>query len=227
MMKRWTIAHAMFLLVLFVAPLLAQNVDDAKRLMAEVEVERGPLYRTEAGSNLFTQALVERLACVDDRWGRKSRNGGPISFDRIAYRLGPMTPDGRNVAMRVIDYCIACGVPTARLGWIDEGVITDQQFWPVACTGVHDPVPVPPSPPTPAPTPPPTPVPSVDLTPIMTQAAQQHLAEMARLAELQAQLQRHDEEPMWVTKFLRHPVAQGIIAVIGTCAATQCWQPKR
>lgn len=134
-MRQWIIAPAIVLILLIAGPLAGQNVDEAKRVMIELDVALGPIYRTEAGAGLFTQALAERLACVDERWGRKSRNGGPISHDRIAYRIGAMTPDGRNVAMRVIDYCIRCGVPEASLGWIDEGVITDQQFRPVMAAG--------------------------------------------------------------------------------------------
>lgn len=88
---------------------------------------------TDAGLHRLTQRIAEILVCQDSNWGRKSTNTGPISGDTVAYRLGPLGPDGRNTPMRVLDYCINCGDggTNASIGWIDYGVITDQRFIPI------------------------------------------------------------------------------------------------
>ena len=129
---------------------------EASAIIQAVYADRGATYVTAAGAQAFTQAVAERLACRDPRWGRKSTAAGPISSDTIAYSLAadPAT-DGVGVPMRVIDFIYAAGDPSARLlptpdVWQDLGIITDQRFYRVTCADA----PPPPLGPGPGPVPP-------------------------------------------------------------------------
>lgn len=46
----------------------------------------------------------------------------------------------------------------------------------------------------------------------------------AKLAALDQHLTQHDNEPMWITKFLKSPIGIVLTSAGGTCAATQCWR---
>lgn len=120
-----------------------KTVEDA---IEKVRAEGIANITTEPGADAFTQRLAQILSCQDPNWGRKSTNGGPISGDTVAYRLGPLTADGRNTPMRVIDFCVSCGDSNAHFGWLDHGVITNQRFWvvePTNCSGTPAPNPSP------------------------------------------------------------------------------------
>jgi len=138
------------------APQSGEQLAQASAVIRAVAAERGAIYTTEAGAQAFTQAVSERLTCLDLRWGRKSTNAGPISNDTVAYSVAASpTIEGPNVPMRVIDYIYAAGDPAARLlptpdVWQDLGIITDQRFYRVTCADA----PPPPLGPGPGPVPP-------------------------------------------------------------------------
>lgn len=174
-----------------------KTVEDA---IAKVRAEGVGNIETGEGAHQFTQRLAEILACQDPLWGRKSTNGGPISHDTVAYRLGPLTDDGRNTRMRVLDYCIACGEPGAAFGWIDHGVITDQRFRPITPTNCGD---TPDPDPDPGPEPTPQPIPTEPIVKYLAMVVHFQTVQIKALEDQTAELKKAVED-------LKAEIAKGI-----------------
>ena len=63
------------------------------------------------------------------------------------------------------------------------------------------------------------------------QLAQAIAVLLAQQAELKGQIQaldahltQHDQQPMWITKFMTSPFGIILTSVASTCVATQCWK---
>ncbi len=110
------------------------GVPNRSAVVDEIARETQNLHQRDA--HAFTEAVARRLASESSRWGRKSRRGGPLSDDTVAYSVAG--------GVQVVDIILSAGTSSAETCWsvIDGGRVLppeEADFWPVEPDGKRSP----------------------------------------------------------------------------------------